>query len=307
LSAQTNSELLIGRGLALIWIGGLQAGVAYLVVTQLRNETSKGHNESEMQVLHREKDLVRTRNAIIFGLAKLADYRDRETGQHLERIALYSTCLASALRSELQYRDSVSASFVKLIGISSVLHDIGKVAIEDAILLKAGALDTEERERMQQHAEVGAECIREIEQRLGSCNFLTMAREIAQCHHEKWDGQGYPCGISREQIPLAGRIVAIADVYDALTSKRVYKDPYPHEKCVEIISEASGTQFDPRIVEVFLQAAPQFQKIAQRFSDRPEQSSSSTRQNPVAGALTDQLITSLLEQDEPADAFTVRP
>ena len=133
-----------------------------------------------MRILHREKDLVRTRNAIIFGLAKLADYRDRETGQHLERIALYSTCLASALRSEPEYRDSVSASFVKLIGISSVLHDIGKVAIGDAILRKPGAFDAKERERMQQHVEVGAKCIREIEQRIGSCNFLAMAREIAQ-------------------------------------------------------------------------------------------------------------------------------
>ncbi|MEX0818780.1 MAG: HD domain-containing phosphohydrolase, partial [Pirellulaceae bacterium] len=302
-SAGVNMHLVVVRGLTLIWIGGLQAAIGYVVLSRLRNETVLDHTQSRMRILHREKDVVRTRNAIIFGLAKLADYRDRETGQHLERIALYSTCLATALRSDPRYRGVVTAAFVKMIGVSSVLHDIGKVAIEDTILRKAGALDAQERERVQQHTDVGAECIRQIEHRLGSCNFLAMARDIAQCHHERWDGQGYPRGIAKEQIPLAARIVSVADVYDALASKRVYKEAFSHEKCVSIIEASSGTQFDPGIIDVFLQVAPQFQQIARRFGERAEPSTAPpTRKPPTRGA-ADQLITSLLEQDEPTESL----
>ena len=131
---------LVSKILTVLWIGGLQAGVAYLAITRLRKETEQNDVHSSMQILHREKDLVRTRNAVIFGLAKLAEHRDQETGKHLERIALYSKCLASALRNDARYREVVSASFVRLIGISSVLHDIGKVAVSDAILRKHPSL-----------------------------------------------------------------------------------------------------------------------------------------------------------------------
>ena len=301
--ALATGHMLTIRAMTLVWIGGLQIGVAYMVLTRLRNDLSQSHTESEMRLLHREKDLVRTRNAVIFGLAKLADYRDRETGQHLERIALYSTCLVTALRRDSRFERRIPASFVKSIGISSVLHDIGKVAIEDAILRKEGRLEPEERERMQLHTDVGAECIREIEQRLGSCNFLSMARDIAKCHHERWDGRGYPNGISGEEIPFAARVVALADVYDALASKRVYKDAYSHEKCVELISEGSGTQFDPEITDVFLKIAGQFREISERFQDI----SSQTTENQTPGNVrvprrlaTDSLIKSLLEEDASA-------
>lgn len=293
-------HLLVVRALTLVWIGGLQIGVAYMVLTRLRNDLSQSHSESEMRLLHREKDLVRTRNAVIFGLAKLADYRDRETGQHLERIALYSTCLANALRRDPRFERRIPAGFVKLIGISSVLHDIGKVAIEDAILRKEGHLEPEERHRMQQHTGVGAECIREIEQRLGSCNFLSMARDIAQGHHERWDGDGYPNGVAREDIPFAARVVAIADVYDALASKRVYKEAFPHEKCVKLIAEASGTQFDPEITDVFLTVAGKFREIAERFGDLASQSVEDSATGSVRAPVrraTDSLIKSLLEED----------
>jgi HD-GYP domain-containing protein (c-di-GMP phosphodiesterase class II) len=306
-ASPTFLQLLIGRTLTLIWIGGLQAGVAYLVIANLRKETSKGHTESELRILHREKDLVRTRNAVVCGLAKLAEYRDRETGHHLERIALYATCLASALRNEPRYRDLVSPAFVKQIGISSALHDIGKVAIADSILRKPMALDPDEREQMQEHVVVGAKCIREIEQRLGTCNFLAMAYDIAQGHHETWEGQGYPRGIGREKIPLAARIVAIADVYDALASKRVYKEAYVHQKCVEMIVEASGTQFDPGIVDVFVRTAPQFQRIAQRFCDGSKELSGSASQHTQSIYGTDPLIKSLLEQGEPTSEFAATP
>jgi putative two-component system response regulator len=302
-NANATGNMLVVRALTLVWISGLQVAVAYMVLTRLRHELSQSHSESELRLLHREKDLVRTRNAVIFGLAKLADYRDRETGQHLERIALYSTCLANALRRDPRFADRVPASFVKLIGISSVLHDIGKVAIADAILRKEGALEPQERERMQQHTAVGAECIQDIEQRLGSCNFLSMARDIAQGHHERWDGNGYPHGVSGEEIPFAARVVALADVYDALASKRVYKDAFPHEKCVQIITEGSGTQFDPELTDVFLSVASQFRAIAERFGDAPAplaEDAAADRPAQAKRRSADPLIKSLLEEDAPA-------
>ena len=153
---------------------------------------------------------------------------------------------------------------------------------------------------MQQHTSVGAECIREIEQRLGSCNFLSMARDIAQGHHERWDGKGYPNGISREEIPFAARVVAIADVYDALASKRVYKDAYPHEKCVQLIAEASGTQFDPELTDAFLKVNGRFREIAARFGDRaptPTEDHAKGKARTPMRLATDSLITKLLEED----------
>ncbi len=259
------------RALALLWIGGLQVIATYLVLTLVRNEANKTERDSQLQLLRREKDLVRTRNAVIFGLAKLAEYRDQETGQHLERIALYSTRLTMAMRRDPRFRDRITPVFAKTIGISAVLHDIGKVAIEDAILRKPGRLELDERAQMQQHTLVGAECIRQIELRLGNSNFLQMARKIALGHHERWDGNGYPSKVAGEDIPLAARIVAIADIYDALSAKRVYKDALPHEKCVEIIRSEAGKHLDPTIVDVFLKLEPEIKEIAQRFSDSQEE------------------------------------
>jgi HD-GYP domain-containing protein (c-di-GMP phosphodiesterase class II) len=141
------------------------------------------------------------------------------------------------------------------------------VGIESSILTKPGELNVEERLQMQLHSNVGGDCIRNIERRLGSSNFLRMAREIAMCHHERWDGTGYPDGLAGEEIPLAARIVAVADVYDALATKRVYKPASPHEKCVAIIREGAGRQFDPDIVEVFLKIESQFREIVRQFPD----------------------------------------
>jgi len=253
--------------IAFAWTLGLQSAMAYLLLSRVQGEHSRRQSKSDEQSLHHTRDLLRTRDAVIFGLAKLSESRDPETGHHLERISLYSTRLAAALSRDPNYRKVITPSFVRLIGISSALHDIGKVGIEDSVLLKPGELTSEERFRMQLHAEVGADCIREIEKRLGRSNFLEMAREIAYSHHEHWDGNGYPAGVSGEHIPLAARIVAIADVYDALSVRRVYKAPIPHDDCVAIIREEAGRQFDPDVVRVFLEIAPQFAEIAQRFVD----------------------------------------
>jgi putative two-component system response regulator len=256
---------------ALLWIAAIQAVVAYLVLTRDREEATRKHRQVEKVSLQQYNELSRTRDAVIFGLAKLAESRDPDTGKHLERIAIYSTRLASALRNEPCYRDQVTPSFIKLIGVSSALHDIGKVGVQDSILLKPGKLERQERLMIQLHAAIGGKCIREIESRLGRSNFLQMAREIAFGHHEHWDGSGYPKGLAGEEIPLAARIVAIADVYDALFTKRIYKEAYPHKKCVEMIRELSGRQFDPVLVKVFLALEAEFHEIALRHRDASEE------------------------------------
>ncbi len=250
-----------------LWIAVLQTVVAYLSLTWRQEVVTRKQTETERVSLQRHNDLLRTRDAVIFGLAGLADARDPETGKHLERIAAYSTRLATALARHPGYGDQITASFVKLIGISSALHDIGKVGIRDAILLKPGKFEEQERRVMQLHATIGGQCVRDIEARLGNSNFLQMARDIALCHHERWDGMGYPKMLVGNKIPLAARIVAVADVYDALSTRRVYKEAFPHEKCVEIIKDGAGKSFDPEIVAVFLELQSEFRDIAQWHKD----------------------------------------
>jgi putative two-component system response regulator len=255
------------HALALVWIAGLQAAVAYLVLMRDQEEVSRKRSKAERVSLRQYNELLRTRDAVIFGLAKLTESRDSETGNHLERMTIYSTRLASAVRRDPRFRGQVNSSFVKLIGISSVLHDIGKVGVRDAILLKPGKLERQERPQMQLHAAIGGRCIRDIESRLGKSSFLKMAREIAFNHHERWDGLGYPKGLCGEEIPLAARIVAIVDVYDALSTSRVYREALPHERCVEIIRAEAGRQFDPLLVEVFLRLESEFRDIARDCAD----------------------------------------
>jgi putative two-component system response regulator len=251
--------------LTFLWIAGTQAVCAWLLLQRMFGQHSLKEQQSQEENLRTARELVRTRDAVIFGLAKLAESRDPDTGHHLERIALYSTRISQALRRHPKYRDIVTQQFVRTIGISSALHDIGKVGVEDAILLKPGTLTDAERHRIQVHAALGGDCIRQIERRLGNSTFLSMAREIALYHHERWDGAGYPHGLKAEDIPLAARIVSIADVYDALSVKRVYKEALPHEVCVDKIRREAGKQFDPELVEVFLSIEPQIAEIAERL------------------------------------------
>ncbi|MGE5192614.1 MAG: HD-GYP domain-containing protein [Deltaproteobacteria bacterium] len=247
------------------WTNGLLGMIVYMVVTRVHDEIARRGGQPAVEALRRTNDLLRTQDAVIFGLAKLADSRDSDTGGHLERIALYSSALATALRRRGAHRDVVTPAFVDYLTTGSALHDIGKVGIEDSILRKPGPLTTDERRRMQEHTRIGEECLREIERRLGSSNFLRTAREIAASHHERWDGTGYPAGLKGNDIPLAARIVAIADVYDALSTKRVYKDALPHAECVEIIRRDAGRHFDPQLVETFLEIAPVYENIGRRF------------------------------------------
>lgn len=271
------AAMLQAQPLSFIWICGLQSVAAYLLITHLHVEHSQRQEQSHEMLVKRAKELVRTRDAVIFGLAKLAESRDPDTGHHLERIALYSTRLATALRRLPRYRNIVSSNFVQMIGVSSALHDIGKVGVSDSVLLKPGKLTASERRHMQAHSTHGGECIRQIEMRLGNSNFLSMASEIAFHHHEHWDGAGYPAGLLGEAIPLTARIVAIADFYDALVSRRVYKDAFSHEKTIEMIRSEAGKQFDPDLVKVFLSIEGQFRAVSDRFREEPRLDADLTR------------------------------
>jgi HD-GYP domain-containing protein (c-di-GMP phosphodiesterase class II) len=251
--------------ITLLWTIALQAATLFMIVSHYKQDKSREGMNPEVEALKQAQALVRTQDAVIFGLAKLAESRDADTGSHLERIAHYSAALAAGLRQRPEFHEQITPAFVQLIGISSALHDIGKVGLEDSILRKPGKLTASERAQMQCHAKIGEDCLKEIERRLGSSNFLQMAREISSAHHEKWDGQGYPLGLAGEQIPLSARIVALADVYDALSRKRVYKEALPHEQCVAMIANEAGTHFDPRIVDVFLQMQDRFRQISQQF------------------------------------------
>jgi putative two-component system response regulator len=209
---------------------------------------------------------LETRDVTIFALAKLAESRDPETGQHLERVQGYSRVLAHHLLRTGQYPEEVDAGFVNLIYETSPLHDIGKVAIPDCVLLKPARLSDDEFEIMKAHTTLGAQTLEAAARKHPKAKYLKLAREIAESHHEKWDGTGYPGGLKHGAIPLAGRIVAVADVYDALVSKRVYKGSFTHVTARAIILEGRGTHFDPAIVDAFLAAEGQFLEVQKRFS-----------------------------------------
>lgn len=210
---------------------------------------------------------LETRDVAIFALAKLAESRDSDTGAHLERVQHYCRNLAQQLAQNEKYQHVIDSEFIRLIFQTSPLHDIGKVGIPDAVLLKPGRLDPEEFEIMKTHATIGAETLGTALDRFPGVSFLQMGRDIAATHHERFDGTGYPLGLKGENIPLCGRIIALADVYDALTSKRVYKKAFTHESTKSIILEGRGSHFDPDVVDAFLEKEEQFLAIRARFED----------------------------------------
>lgn len=213
---------------------------------------------------------LETRDVAIFALAKLAESRDIDTGAHLERVQHYCRCLAQQMASFDQYHEIIDAEFIRLIFQTSPLHDIGKVGIPDAVLLKPGRLDAKEFEIMKGHATIGAETLGAALAKFPGVSFLSMARDIAATHHERYDGSGYPNNLIGEGIPLCGRIIALADVYDALTSKRVYKQAFTHDSAKSIIVEGRGTHFDPTVVDAFLALEEQFLNIRRRFAEIEE-------------------------------------
>lgn len=217
----------------------------------------------EEKVAARTDDLLTTQKAVIYGLAKLAESRDNDTGDHLARIQLYVTILA---RSLMKYHEEIDEDFIKNLSLASSLHDIGKVGVPDAILLKQGRLTPAERGIMELHTIIGGDCLSSIQSQLGENDFLEMARQIAYYHHERWDGSGYPRKRREDDIPLCARIVSVADVYDALRTKRPYKQPLPHQESREIILSGIGTQFDPEVVNAFLENEAEFERISAECS-----------------------------------------
>ena len=212
------------------------------------------------------EELVKTQEAAIFALAKLAESRDPETGGHLERIQNYTRVLAEEMALFPEYHGYITEEYIQSISVSSPLHDIGKVGIRDAILRKPGRLTKEEYEEMKRHAVIGGATLAAAEARLQRRSFLEVGKAIAYCHHEKWDGAGYPRGLKGEEIPLSARIMALADVYDALRSKRVYKPAWPHEEVRTTITGDAGKHFDPLVVEAFLRCESRFLQIQSEFA-----------------------------------------
>lgn len=227
---------------------------------------------------------LETRDLALFALAKLAESRDSETGAHVERVQSYSRLIARNLSDEVKAHHGVDEDYVRLLYQTSPLHDLGKVGIPDSILLKPGRLSPEEFKIMQTHTVVGAQTLDAALARFPNARFLQLAREIAYTHHEKFDGSGYPHGLAGEQIPLCGRIVAVADVYDALTSRRVYKAAMSHEQARGIILRDRGSHFDPEVVNAFLRAEKQIITVRERLSD-PVQLAAEIAAAPAAPAL----------------------
>ncbi|MBN2473915.1 MAG: HD domain-containing protein [Pirellulales bacterium] len=213
------------------------------------------------------REIIDTQDIAVLTLAKTAECRDEETGEHLLRIRNYSRILANQLRRQGPYREQIDETFLSDLYRSSLLHDIGKVGIPDAVLLKPGRLTPDEWEMMKQHAIIGGSILDEAVSRSGGGDFLSMAASIARHHHERFDGTGYPAGLAGTDIPLAARIVAVADVLDALTSVRPYKRAYSFSKAREIIEEGSGGHFDPAIVDALRQCWDELTAVRKQCRD----------------------------------------
>jgi putative two-component system response regulator len=224
----------------------------------------------EAEVARRMGETLRIQDVTIHALARLAETRDPETGNHLLRTQEYMRTLAKRLQRDLRFAGQLDDELVDLLVKSAPLHDIGKVGIPDSVLRKPGKLDAQEWAVMKTHAQIGADAISGAERDVAhAMPFLQVAKQIARGHHERWDGSGYPDGLVGEQIPLPARLMALADVYDALISKRVYKSPFPAQQAFEMIVAESGHHFDPAVVDAFVDCAEQFKAIAEHLSDDP--------------------------------------
>ena len=222
----------------------------------------------EQEVVKRTHEILMVQDVTILAMTSLAETRDSDTGNHIRRTQRYVKALAEHLKSHPRFAAELDDATIAMLFKSAPLHDIGKVGIPDRILTKPGRLDPNEFEEMKRHAILGRNAIEDAEQSLGTpADFLACAKEIAHWHHEKWDGSGYPDGKSGNDIPLSARLMAIADVYDALISRRCYKEAWPHEKAVQLILDGKGKHFDPDIVDVFIEMQDEFHEIANKYPD----------------------------------------
>jgi putative two-component system response regulator len=241
---------------------------------KLRNaltELSK-HNAHLEQLVHQKiREISDSQFATIFAMVKLSESRDDETGTHIWRVREYCLVLATVLQETPQFRDTLTDRFVKDLYDAAPLHDIGKVGISDAILLKPGRHTAEEFEIMKTHTQIGAHTLREVSAKYPENTFLSLGAQIAASHHERWDGTGYPEGLRGEEIPLVGQIMAIADVYDALRTPRRYKPAFPHEQSVNSITQGDGrtmpSHFNPGILRAFGKCAGEFETVYRKFNE----------------------------------------
>ncbi|HWR73788.1 MAG TPA: HD domain-containing phosphohydrolase [Nitrospirota bacterium] len=245
-----------------VWIWVTAAG--YLLYTLLFVVFYRSYTGEQMTA----RRLHETQDATIMALAYQAELRDREVGRHIERTSQYVEILARELGTCDQYRSYLTNSYIEDLVKAAPLHDIGKVGIPDAILNKPGALTDQEFEHIKQHCEYGALVLKKAEEKLTFQSFLKIAMQMVMYHHENWNGRGYPHGLSGKDIPLSARIMAVADVYDAVRSRRPYKNPLSHAEAISIILQKKGEHLDPEIVEVFLRREKEFAEIALRMADK---------------------------------------
>lgn len=244
-----------------------------IVKARIHNHLLLKQHQDDLEelVCERTRELEMTREVTIESMAALAEFRDPETGGHIQRTKSYVRRLAEHLQYHDKYKNYLNKQTIDLLYTSAPLHDIGKVGVRDSILLKPGKLTTEEFAEMKLHTKYGRDTLRVAEKKLGSDSFLRYAREIAYSHHEKWDGSGYPLGLAGNNIPVPGRLMAIADIYDALISKRIYKPPFPHKKAVSIMIKGKGSHFDPDMADAFMELNKTFRQIALKFADFEEE------------------------------------
>ena len=251
----------------------VQGGEVFRFVRAEDNEALESAVEAATQAADRLRhadtgfDQAAARQSTILAMAHLAERRDQETGRHLERVAALTRLIAEGMRADEVELETLTQHFIEDVTVAAPLHDLGKIAVPDAILNKPGKLTDAEWKVMRQHAELGAETIEAVMEEGNGLSFLPVARDVALGHHEKWDGSGYPGGLMGKVIPLAARIVALADCYDALRSKRPYKEPWSHARALAWIDDQRGSHFDPDVVDAFLARADQADEIQRRLAD----------------------------------------
>jgi putative two-component system response regulator len=272
MDADSDEERAFGAGIADYITKPIKPAVvlarvrSQLLVRQARQWLQDQNQALEAEIARRMRENEQIQAVSIRALAHLAETRDNETGNHIQRTQDYVRVLATRLAGHPRFASLIDSNYIELLVRSAPLHDIGKVGIPDSILLKPGKLTPDEWETMKTHTVLGSEAITLAERDIdASVEFLAQAKEIARWHHERWDGSGYPDGLAGEAIPLSARLMALGDVFDALISKRVYKEAFPFDSVRKIIGEGRGSQFDPDITDVFLAACGEFEAIALHF------------------------------------------
>ncbi len=251
-----------------IQIEEVQARIeTHLKLRHLSQELERTVQDLELRVQEQVKEISDSQLATIFALAKLAESRDDETGKHLDRVRSFCYLLAQKAHERHHYPAELTESFTKIIYQASPLHDIGKVGIPDRILLKPGKLTPPEFEIMKQHSQIGAETLQAVSNQYPHNPIVNMGIKIARSHHERWDGNGYPDGLAGEDIPLPARIMTVADIYDALRSRRIYKPAFSHADSCEIILNSRGSQLDPLLVDIFYEIQAELEAVFDRMKD----------------------------------------